>query len=81
MSRLRRNEAGFSMVVVLAVMMIGALLAVASFTLTILDAPQSKSSNDAKLAYAAAEAALHYYLFHLAQDNQYWTKCTNVAPP
>ena len=47
MSRLRRNEAGFSMVVVLAVMMIGALLAVASFTLTILDAPQSKSYNDA----------------------------------
>ncbi|MEA2232644.1 MAG: hypothetical protein QOD83_2460 [Solirubrobacteraceae bacterium] len=81
MSRSWRNEDGFSMIVVLGVMMIGALIAVASFTLTIGDAPQSRSSNNAKQAYAAAEAGLHYYLFHLAQDNQYWTKCTNVAPP
>ncbi|MDX6708537.1 MAG: hypothetical protein QOI48_4383, partial [Solirubrobacteraceae bacterium] len=31
--------------------------------------------------YAAAEGGVQYYLFHLAQDNAYWTNCTNVPAP
>jgi len=34
-----------------------------------------------KRAYAAAEAGLHDYLFHLSQNNGYWALCTDVPPP
>jgi Tfp pilus assembly protein PilX len=76
-----RAEDGFSMVVVLAVMMIGTMLAIAALSLTTGDQPELRKSLAVKQAYAAAEAGLHYYLFHLAQDNQYWAKCTTVAAP
>ena len=35
----------------------------------------------ARSAYAAAEAGLNFYQYHLDQDNDYWLKCTNVRPP
>jgi hypothetical protein len=34
---------------------------------------------EAKQAYAAAEAGVNLYLFHLKQDNAYWAKCTGTA--
>ena len=37
------------------------------------------SSKDRKATYAAAEAGLAYYLNHLQQDPDYWTKCDKVA--
>jgi type II secretory pathway pseudopilin PulG len=76
-----RGERGFSMIAVLATMLIGGLLVVASLSLTTGDQPELRTSIAAKEASAAAEAGLAYYLFHLAQDNQYWAKCTTVAAP
>ena len=31
--------------------------------------------------YAAAEAGLNFYAYHLTQDNDYWTKCDAVPAP
>lgn len=81
LKRSLRGEGGFSMVVVMGVSMIGALLATAALSLTTGDQPQLRGAIAYKQAYAAAEAGLHYYLFHLEQDNQYWAKCTSVAAP
>ena len=76
-----RDEHGFSMVIVLCVMLVGAMLVTASINLTTGDQPQLRKSLAVKQAYSAAEAGLNYYLFHLAQDNQYWAKCTSVTAP
>jgi hypothetical protein len=76
-----RDERGFSMVIVMIVMSIGILLTIAGLGTTNADLPQLRSSLSYKQAYGAAEAGLNNYLFHLGQDNQYWTKCTAVAAP
>lgn len=69
------------MIIVLAVLLVGSILVTTTIQLTTGDQPQLRRSLQVKQAYAAAEAGLHYYLFHLAQDNQYWSKCTSVTAP
>jgi hypothetical protein len=41
----------------------------------------SRYDQDDKQAYAAAEAGINDYLFHLNQDSNYWTLCTGVPTP
>jgi Tfp pilus assembly protein PilX len=74
---------GYSMVAVTLVLLATSLLAAASFAAVGGDIPFARASQDRKQAYAAAEAGLEYYLYQLARDNDYWTKCTavpDVAP-
>jgi Tfp pilus assembly protein PilE len=74
-----RTQAGFTMIVVLGVMLVTSLLLVAAFTaangevrLTSLDRAQKK-------AYYAAEAGVEDYEYHLTQDGNYLSYCT--SPP
>jgi Tfp pilus assembly protein PilX len=69
---------GYSMVAVTLVMLATSLLAAAAFKAVGTDIPFARASQDRKQAYAAAEAGLEYYLYQLARDNDYWTKCTSV---
>jgi Tfp pilus assembly protein PilX len=76
---LLRTDAGFTMIVVLLVMLVTSLLLVAAFTaangevrLTSLDRAQKK-------AYYAAEAGVEDYEYHLTQDGNYLSYCT--SPP
>ena len=78
---MRRNEHGFSMIVVMGVMLICMLLSAAAFASVNGDMPLRKDSRERKQAYAAAEAGLNFYLSRLNQDNNYWAKCTDVSPP
>lgn len=76
-----RGEAGFTMAA-----MLGALLVISLFTISALavaqnDLPISRKDQDTKQAYAAAEAGVADYFFHLSQDNAYWAKCTSVPTP
>ena len=57
------------------------LFTVASFAAAGGDKRSGRYSQDKKQAYAAAEAGLHDYLFHLIKDDQYWRRCTNVPAP
>jgi hypothetical protein len=77
----RAAEAGFTLVTVMGVMLIASLLSVATFAAVNGDARQSGKDVGRKQALAAAEAGVNDYLFHLNEDNAYWTKCTNVAAP
>src|SRR3977135_4098506 len=66
--------------------MMGALLVISLFTISALavaqnDLPLSRKDQDTKQAYAAAEAGVADYFFHLSQDNAYWSKCTSVPSP
>ena len=76
-----RGEAGFTMAA-----MMGALLVISLFTISALavaqnDLPLSRKDQDTKQAYAAAEAGIADYFFHLSQDNAFWSKCTGVPQP
>lgn len=70
-----RAEHGFTMVAVLGVLMVGMMLAAASFAAVGNDLPFARASQDRKQAYQAAEAGLDYYKFQLTQDNDFWAKC------
>src|SRR3977135_3856738 len=66
--------------------MMGAMLVISLFTISALavaqnDLPISRKDQDTKQAYAAAEAGVADYFFHLSQDNAYWSKCTSVPSP
>ena len=69
-------EHGFSMIIVMGVMAASALFVAANG-----DLPLTRDSQDRKQAYSAAEAGINYYQYHLNQDPDYWTRCTNVPAP
>jgi Tfp pilus assembly protein PilX len=69
---------GYTMVAVMLVMLATTMLGAAAFAAVGGDIPFARASQDRKAAYAAAEAGLEYYLFQLARDNDYWSKCTSV---
>ena len=69
------------MIVVMGVMAASALFVAAAFAAANGDLPLTRDSQDRKQAYAAAEAGINYYQYHLNQDPDYWTQCTNVPAP
>ena len=75
------DESGFSMLAVMIVMITTTMFVVGGLAAANGDLPLSRNSQDRKATYAAAEAGLNFYQFHLNADNDYWTKCTNVAAP
>jgi Tfp pilus assembly protein PilX len=74
-------EDGFSMIVVMGVMAASTLFVAAAFSAATGDLPLTRDSQDRKQAYAAAEAGINYYQYHLNQDPDYWTRCTTVPAP
>jgi Tfp pilus assembly protein PilX len=76
-----RGESGYTMVGVMILMLVGSLFAVAAWGAANHDIPQTKRDKDRKLAYAAAESGLNYYLYQLNRDNAYWTNCDQVPAP
>jgi hypothetical protein len=80
--KLRRRlalESGYSVVAVMLLMMAGSMFAVASWTAANSDIPETQKDFNRKQAFDAAEAGLQWYLYHLNQDNSYWTYCD--TPP
>ena len=80
-TRFLTSERGFSMIAVMGVMAASSLFVAAAFAAANGDLPLTRDSQDRKQAYAAAEAGINYYQFHLNQDPDYWTRCTNVPAP
>jgi Tfp pilus assembly protein PilX len=76
-----RHEAGYTMIGVMILLLVGSLFSLAAWSAANNDIPQTKRDKDRKLAYAAAESGINYYLFRLNKDNAYWTNCDQVAPP
>jgi Tfp pilus assembly protein PilX len=76
-----RDERGFTMVTVIAVMFCVTLLSIAALSAAQGDLRPGSHDQARKVAYAAAEAGVQNYLFHLSQDADYWSKCTTGAQP
>jgi hypothetical protein len=75
------SERGVAMLVVLMALIAGSLVSAVALSAAGADLPFARESQDRKQAYAAAEAGLEYYLFQLSQDNDFWTRCTDVPRP
>jgi hypothetical protein len=70
-----RAQDGFTTVTLLGVLMVGGLMVTAGFAAVDPDTKLSAKDMNYKEAYAAAEAGLNFYLYHLGQDNNYYLKC------
>jgi hypothetical protein len=75
------GESGFSMIVIMLLMTLVSMMGIAAYDAANGDTPATGADQDRKQAYAAAEAGLDYYLYHLGQDNAYWTHCASVPGP
>jgi len=75
------HQGGFSLVAVMLMMFGVTAVFAASYSAANGDIPLTGGDSARKDAYAAAEAGVNYYLYHLTQDNAYWTYCTNVPAP
>jgi Tfp pilus assembly protein PilX len=76
-----RDERGFTMVTVMAVMFCVTLLSIAALSAAQGDLQPGAHDKSRKVAYAAADAGVQNYLFHLSQDPNYWAKCTTGPLP
>ncbi len=76
-----RDDRGFTMVTVMTVMFCVTLLSIAALSAAQNDFKPGARDTGRKAAYAAAEAGVQNYLFHLAEDLDYWAKCTTGAGP
>jgi Tfp pilus assembly protein PilX len=81
MKKLHARQDGFTMVVVMLVLLIGTLVSVAAWQSVNGDAGPAQQSIASKRAYAAAQAGLADYLQKLGSDNEYWLKCATVGSP
>jgi hypothetical protein len=75
------NENGFIMVTLMGVMLIVLVIVFTTYSAADGDLRPGRHDEERKIAYAAAEAGIQNYLFHLVQDDDYWSQCTNVTAP
>jgi Tfp pilus assembly protein PilX len=76
---LRRQE-GFTLILVLTVLLITSLLLVAAFTAADGEVHLTNTDRAQKKAYYAAEAGIEDYEYHLTQDGNYLSYCTEPKP-
>jgi Tfp pilus assembly protein PilX len=74
-----RGEQGITMVIAIGVMVITSLLLVALFTLASAEIRLTNTDTAQKKAYYAAQAGIQDYEYHLTQDGNYLSYCTE--PP
>ncbi|HEY3190159.1 MAG TPA: hypothetical protein VGJ70_21885, partial [Solirubrobacteraceae bacterium] len=72
------DERGFTMIVVILVLMTASLFAVAAYSSVASDRATGRVSQDGKLAYSAAQSGLAWYQIQLSKDPSYWASCQNV---
>ncbi len=76
-----RSEEGFTMILAVTTMMISAVLVAAALSSASGDFQLINNDLTQKQAYYAAQAGISDYAFHLNQDVNFWTYCTNVPAP
>jgi Tfp pilus assembly protein PilX len=81
LARLGKEEEGFTMIAVIGAVATISLLVVGAVWATTSDQKLITRDLNQKLAYAAAQAGIADYTYHLNNDNGYWTRCTAVPAP
>jgi hypothetical protein len=75
------GEAGYTLIAVLGATFLVSLLVTAALAATNDDQRLISLDLEQKRAYAAAQAGIADYTYHLNNDSGYWTRCTNVPAP
>jgi hypothetical protein len=75
------GEGGFTMIAVIGATAMASLLVTAALAATNGDQRLISLDLGQKRAYAAAQAGIADYTYHLNNDSGYWTRCTAVPPP
>ncbi len=78
--RFVREEEGFTMTLVILALFLVSILVAGALAATNGDIHLTANDLDHKRAYAAAEAGVADYAFHLDRDTTYWTKCVPNPP-
>jgi len=84
LAQIRRRlaqEDGYTMIAVMGATALVTFLVAAAVAATQGDLRLTQRDLDKKRAYAAAQAGIADYSFHLNNDNGYWAKCVNVPTP
>ena len=84
LTRIRKRlagEDGVTMIAVIAAISLVTLLVGAAVAATNGDIHQVRRDLSSKQAYAAAQAGIADYVFHLNNDVGYWTRCTGLPTP
>ena len=79
--RVAREEDGFTVAVAIATMFLVGLITAAALAATEGDLHLTANDLNHRQAYAAAQAGIGDYAFHLSTDTGYWAKCTSVPTP
>ena len=80
LTRVERDD-GFTMIAVVGAIALVTTLAAVALAAARGDIGLVKRDLDEKRSFAAAQAGLGDYSFHLNNDNGYWARCTNVPAP
>jgi Tfp pilus assembly protein PilX len=75
-----RRQEGFTLILTLLVLLISSLLIVAAFTAANGEVHLTNTDRAQKKAYYAAEAGIEDYEYHLTQDGDYLSYCTEPTP-
>jgi hypothetical protein len=81
LAAIRRGEEGYAMIAVVGATALVTVLVGAALAATNRDLGLTRRDLDDKRAYAAAQAGIADYSFHLNNDNNYWSRCTSVPNP
>ena len=76
----RDSEGGFTMIAMIFGLSLVAAVSIVAVTAVSGELHQNRYDLDQKRAYEAAKAGINDYVFHLHEETDYWTKCTNVNP-
>jgi Tfp pilus assembly protein PilX len=76
-----RGEEGSTVAVAMGAMMVVSVLTAAALGAAKGDLHLTKNDLDHKQAFAAAQAGIQDYAFHLGTDTGYWARCTVVPSP
>jgi hypothetical protein len=79
--RLSSSEDGFTMIAAVGAVALLSVLSAAALAATRGDLSLTQHDLDRKKAFAAAQAGIADFSYHLNNDNSYWAKCTEVPQP
>ena len=78
---LRRSEDGYTLIAAVGAVALLSVLSAAALAATQTDLNLTQRDLDRKKAFAAAQAGIADFSYHLNNDNSYWAKCTKVPAP
>lgn len=76
-----QGEDGYTMILVMVAMLLVTMVTTVAIGATQSDLNLTGHDLEQKQAYAAAQAGINDYAYHLNNDTNYWSKCTSVPTP